>query len=168
MVTGADFDESFNMVGLVGYNFSNAFFVPFSISRLGSWNSESFDLTNLTTIESYQIEGVSFSSGGQSILTAEENVLGDAAIYKLQRKSTSFSSLTNQNDYVIFPNPISRTIRIEGKGIHYIEVVSIEGVSVFEGSRDEMSFEGMSSGYYFVLGYDDFGNILFRQIVFKI
>lgn len=168
MVTGADFDESSNMVGLVGYNFSNAFFVPFSIGRLGSWNSESFDITNLTTIESYQIEGISFSAGGQSILTAEENALGEAAIYKLQRKSTSFYSPTNPNDYLIFPNPISSKIRIEGEGIHYIKVVSIEGVTVFEGFRNEISFEGMSSGYYLVLGYDNFGNTLFRQVVFKI
>jgi hypothetical protein len=169
MVTGADIDDSSDLVGIVGYNFSRAFFIPLPVSELGNWSSYAFDVFPLETSGSMQVEAIGFDEFGIGYFTSEDNALGDASLYKIMRKSSGEALAERGDSKIVYPNPASD--RVYFKNLAFTEVVLYSPLGKLAGRFDaspSMNISHLEKGVYFAVFYSENRKVIHKHTILKL
>lgn len=169
LVTGADVNESSGFVGVVGYNFSRAFFVPLPAMELGNWFSYPFDVLRLETSGSIQVEALGFDEFGNGFFSSEDNLLGDASLYRLIRKSSSDRVVEFDHSKMVYPNPASD--RVYFKNLAFTEVVLYSPLGKLAGRYDaspSINIGHLEKGIYFAVFYGENRKVIHKQNILKL
>lgn len=169
MVTGADIDDSSDLVGIVGYNFSRTFFIPLPVSELGNWSSYAFDVFPLETSGSMQVEAIGFDEFGIGYFTSEDNALGDASLYKIMRKSSGEALVELDNSKMLYPNPASD--RVYFKNLAFTEVVLYSPLGKLAGRCDaspSINISHLEKGVYFAVFYGENRKVIHKHTILKL
>ena len=167
MVTGADASSSFGHVGLVGYSFTQAFFISLPLSNLGNWHAISFTRNLLETSGSMQVESFGFDLLGQGYFSSENNPFGKASLYRLVSTSTC-TSAESLSKLSFYPNPSSTEIHFFDDELFTGVILSRSGEVVnrfFSKSVVDVSY--LVSGPYIIVLYGEGGDILSRKLFIK-
>lgn len=169
MVTGADIDDSSDLVGIVGYNFSRTFFIPLPVSELGNWSSYAFDVFPLETSGSMQVEAIGFDEFGTGYFITEDNPFGDASLYKLMRKSSSEALVELDKRNRVYPNPTSDWVYF--RNLAFTEVVLYSPLGKIAGrygASPSINISDLGKGLYFVVFYGEKGLVIHKQTILKL
>ena len=168
MVTGADVNESSNLLGIVGYNFSRAFFLPFPADELRDGFSSTFDVSPLETSGSMQVEALAFDKMGTGYFTSESNAIGDAGLYSLKR-TVSSQPMTDQRQFIrVYPNPSSDRIYFDNLIFDMVILTSPIGRIVEKSNYTSfLNISHLESGFYFITFYDENLGVIFKQILLR-
>lgn len=169
MVTGADTDESSDLAGIVGYNFSRAFFIPLPIEELGNWSSYTFDVFPLETSGSMQVEALGFDEFGTGYFTSEDNPFGDASLYKIMRKSSGEALVELDNRNIVYPNPALDLVYF--KNLVFTEVVLYSSLGIIAGRFDSspsINISHLEKGIYFAVFHGENKRIVHNQYILKL
>ncbi len=168
MVTGADVNESSNLMGIVGYNFSRAFFLPLPADELRHGFSRTFNVFTLETTGSMQVEALAFDKMGLGYFTSESNTIGDASLYSLMRAVSSQPMTEPRQFNRVYPNPSSDRIYFDKLVFNTVIITSPIG-KVVESSNytSSINVSHLEPGFYFVAFYDENMKVIFKQIILK-
>jgi len=165
MVTGGDTDVEGNLLGLVGYNFSQAFFISFPLDQLGRLHLLSPSPQSLITQGSYQVEGFAFESDSRAFLTSENSFGGDAALFLLSEESTNIISPYAWEDFTVIPNPSSGLVRFSGADFFEVKIYSSSGEWI-KTCYDSVCFlSSLPFGQYIALFYNREGVLIGNEKV---
>lgn len=164
LATGADICPETGMILLTGYNILQPFVVSISGYTGNAFSQGTVQKINLQapTGYSYQIEGVAVISTDLFYITAEENFLGDAALYKLDLSLTGVSEI--QNELInLYPNPASDYFHFATTQNVMVHIYTVSGQRVKSARSTRVDIRELPEGTYIVDICGSSGKILATQ-----
>lgn len=80
---------------------------------------------------------------------------------------TSIPSIDKQVEVNLYPNPVIDVATFSSEDIFSFEIYDAKGTLVFKRAGNKVDFTGMKPGFYFVIGFDKNGNLLYKGKVIK-
>ncbi len=165
MLTGGDTHMEGNILGLIGYNFSRAFFFHLPLDQLGQLHLLEPIPQVLNTQGSYQVEAFGFENAFRAHLSSENSFGGPASLYLLSEESTSTIPPLPYEEFEVFPNPSSGLVSFSGAEFFEARIVSSSGVLI-ETCRGGLCFlPSVPAGQYVVLFYNKDGVLIGKEKV---
>jgi len=155
LVTGATYDSTSQTLVLCGYQ-ASAF--TYSVSGITPpfFSVGNAQKSNLTVQNSFQIEGIT-SVGNQYYLSAEQNVLGAAALYRFTEVSSLDVSKVNSKKIVeLYPNPVVDWLKIDTE-IKELQVIVYDmlGQTVLSSKNRTINLSTLKNGTYLINVFDE-------------
>ncbi|MGE5944300.1 MAG: T9SS type A sorting domain-containing protein [Flavobacteriales bacterium] len=175
LITGGTYNPLSGKLYLVGY--TNPTLQPFVWVCDNFNGSDIFSGTNtktsLSSLSFEQAEAITFVSENRYFITSEsfsQSFLSDYA--KLIAFSTSDTTLSLESDsmeeeVVLYPNPVSDSLNIQGNNIILVEVYDTKSVLLYKGQPAFIDMSVFSEGVYFVKINSMDGTSLIKKILKK-
>ena len=148
-VTGADYDPVSNSIVLVGYTFTSSFLFQMSGFSGSSFSSGDMNRYNLALPNgySYQTEGICFQSNNYLYISSETGQGGTTGLYSLAFNSFVGYQLLENDEILVYPNPVSNKITIKGEFDH-VELYDSLGHRMLTTTKNHFSVRKFPSGNY--------------------
>ncbi len=151
LISGGVYNSITDEIVLTGYSEDNAFIVKLSNIEDERFSESTMDRTELIIPSgiSYQVEGITFTSADEYVLTSESGIFGAGALMNLSFSNTlSLSNLQIRYKDSIYPNPTMDYINLRFTDFDLVEIFDAEGKKV-KTSRNKKIFVGdLQSGAY--------------------
>lgn len=161
LITGGTYNNATGKLYLVGYN---------SILQPFVWASEGFNSdaifsgtntqTQLSSLGQEQGEAITFVDENSYFITSESfsisvgsfTVMDDAKLISFSTSDETLSKtpIENVNDVVLYPNPVSNILKIQGVGLTFIEIFDTKLTLLYSGNDTIIDMSAFSHGIYFV------------------
>jgi len=164
LATGATVCSETGRILLSAYTILQPFIVSISEYEGNAFSQGSVQIINVQTPTgySYQIEGIAAISHQLVYLTAEENILGDAALYKLGFNPTSIREIEHEL-IVIHPNPTSDYFQISTDQSVIAHIYNAVGQKVKTIHSKQVDVSDLPVGSYIIEICESSGQILSTQ-----
>ncbi len=164
-VTGADYDANSNTVSLIGYTLTSSFLfqiedfdgVDFTSSEMNRYN------LSLPNGYSYQTEGIVYSSSDYLYASSENGQGGNQGLYSLSMSSFVGVELLENDEIIVFPNPVKSKLSISGE-FDYVELYDSLGHKILTTKKNTFSVKKLPAGRYSLYIYNK-ENLSIRPII---
>jgi hypothetical protein len=149
LITGATYDSITQKLLLCGYQTTPFIYETASVLP-PYFSSVSYQKSTLNLQNFIQIEGVT-SIGSQYYLSAEQNPLGAASLYRLNHSGGLGVDEINDLHMKVYPNPIVDWLVVEMDGESFsISIYNIMGELVLTSKDGLLDCSGLKMGSYFI------------------
>ncbi|MDX1349780.1 MAG: T9SS type A sorting domain-containing protein [Putridiphycobacter sp.] len=167
LITGATYDSLSQNLILCGYEAAPFVFQSTNIQP-PFFSTNVFQKIDLNVQNSVQIEGVT-SIGSHYYLSAEQNPLGTASLYRLNNPSGLAIEVIDFGNVKIYPNPVIDWLTVETVADDfYIEVYNVLGNLVLRSNNKTVDVKYLPNGSYFVKFFNGEGREIGTAKIFKI
>ncbi|SDB45007.1 Por secretion system C-terminal sorting domain-containing protein [Flavobacteriaceae bacterium MAR_2010_188] len=153
LISGGVYNSITDEIVLTGYSEENAFIVKLSNIENENFSESTIERTDLLIPSgiSYQVEGITYTSAYDYILSSESGIFGNGALMDLNLDNTlKLTSLQIRYKDSIYPNPAKDYVNLSFTDFDEAEIFNAEGKKVKTSKNKKIFVGDLQSGAYII------------------